>query len=77
MIRRKTRRMPRLGGIEASVQVTTNSGPLPANDPAMVAGAAIYRDQCSACHGLEGKGAEPITSEQVSKVRVDTAQRPD
>jgi len=22
----------------------------------MVAGAAIYRDQCSACHGLDGKG---------------------
>src|SRR5215475_3015003 len=27
-----------------------------ANDPAMTAGAAIYRDQCSACHGLDGKG---------------------
>jgi mono/diheme cytochrome c family protein len=26
------------------------------DDPAMVAGAAIYRDQCSACHGLDGKG---------------------
>lgn len=25
-------------------------------DPAMVAGLAIYRDQCSACHGLDGKG---------------------
>lgn len=25
-------------------------------DPAMVAGAAIYRDQCSACHGIDGKG---------------------
>jgi mono/diheme cytochrome c family protein len=29
---------------------------LAANDPAMTAGAAIYRDQCSACHGLDGKG---------------------
>ena len=29
---------------------------LPKDDPAMVAGAAIYRDQCSACHGLDGKG---------------------
>jgi mono/diheme cytochrome c family protein len=126
----------------------TNGGiSLPANDPAMVAGAAIYRDQCSACHGLDGKGiaelfpsiadssmarsddpttsiriilrgarsvgtatqptasgmpsygwqlddnevaavltyirnswggkAEPITTEQVSKVRRDTALRPD
>jgi mono/diheme cytochrome c family protein len=113
----------------------------------MVAGAAIYRDQCSACHGLDGKGvaelfpsvadssmvksndpttsirivlrgarsvgttaqptasgmpsygrqldddevaavltymrnswggaANPVTSEQVSKVRLDTALRPD
>ena len=35
---------------------TTAPPPLPANDPAMVAGAAIYRDQCSACHGIDGKG---------------------
>ena len=27
-----------------------------ARDPRMVAGQAIYRDQCSACHGLEGHG---------------------
>jgi mono/diheme cytochrome c family protein len=33
-----------------------NASPLAANDPAMTAGAAIYRDQCSACHGLDGKG---------------------
>ena len=30
--------------------------PLPATDPSMIAGGAIYRDQCSACHGLDGKG---------------------
>jgi mono/diheme cytochrome c family protein len=30
--------------------------PIAANDPQMQAGAAIYRDQCSACHGLDGKG---------------------
>jgi mono/diheme cytochrome c family protein len=29
---------------------------LPTSNPAMVAGAAIYRDQCSACHGLAGHG---------------------
>jgi mono/diheme cytochrome c family protein len=29
---------------------------LAANDPVMTSGAAIYRDQCSACHGLDGKG---------------------
>jgi mono/diheme cytochrome c family protein len=33
---------------------------LPADDPAMVAGAATYRDQCSACHGLEGKGVNEL-----------------
>ena len=26
----------------------------------MVAGAAIYRDQCSACHGLDGKGVDRL-----------------
>jgi mono/diheme cytochrome c family protein len=29
---------------------------LDAHDPRMVAGQAIYRDQCSACHGLDGHG---------------------
>jgi mono/diheme cytochrome c family protein len=33
-----------------------NPAPVAKDDPAMVAGGAIYRDQCSACHGLEGKG---------------------
>ena len=32
---------------------------LPKEDPAMVAGAAIYRDQCSSCHGI---GDDPTTS---------------
>ena len=27
-----------------------------ANDPFMIAGQAIYRDQCSACHSLDGRG---------------------
>jgi mono/diheme cytochrome c family protein len=30
--------------------------PLSASAPAMVAGGAIYRDQCASCHGLDGKG---------------------
>ncbi len=30
--------------------------PLPAQNPVMEAGAAIYRDQCSACHALNGRG---------------------
>jgi mono/diheme cytochrome c family protein len=34
--------------------------PLPPTDPTVVAGAAIYRDQCSACHGLDGKGVAEL-----------------
>jgi mono/diheme cytochrome c family protein len=30
--------------------------PIAADDPQMKAGAAIYRDQCSACHQIDGKG---------------------
>jgi mono/diheme cytochrome c family protein len=30
--------------------------PLPATDPQMRVGRSIYRDTCSACHGLEGRG---------------------
>jgi mono/diheme cytochrome c family protein len=33
-----------------------NQAPVGANDPNMVAGQAIYRDQCSACHSLDGRG---------------------
>ena len=36
------------------------SAALPADDPSMVAGAAVYRDQCSACHGLDGKGVAEL-----------------
>ena len=39
-------------------------GPAPAPVPAaaleMAAGGAIYRDQCSACHGLDGKGIDRL-----------------
>jgi mono/diheme cytochrome c family protein len=31
-----------------------------ANDPFMVAGQAIYRDQCSACHALDGQGVPQL-----------------
>src|SRR5260370_8438416 len=30
--------------------------PLPSDDQVMAAGGAISRDQCSACHGLDGRG---------------------
>jgi mono/diheme cytochrome c family protein len=39
---------------------TKDSAPLAANDSTMIAGAAIYRDQCSACHGLDGKGVAEL-----------------
>jgi mono/diheme cytochrome c family protein len=34
--------------------------PVAANAPDMTAGAAIYRDQCSACHGLDGSGSDRL-----------------
>ncbi len=34
----------------------TDQKPVAASDPHMQAGKAIYRDTCSACHGLEGRG---------------------
>jgi mono/diheme cytochrome c family protein len=34
--------------------------PIGSNDPRMVAGQAIYRDQCSACHGLDGRGSSGL-----------------
>jgi mono/diheme cytochrome c family protein len=33
---------------------------LPADSATMSAGNAIYRDQCSACHGIEGKGVAKL-----------------
>src|SRR5438445_4158407 len=33
-----------------------NANPVGADDPSMIAGQAIYRDQCSACHSLDGHG---------------------
>jgi mono/diheme cytochrome c family protein len=37
-----------------------NVQPLPQDNPAMAAGAAIYRDQCSACHALDGRGVAKL-----------------
>src|SRR3984957_11406974 len=34
--------------------------PMSASAPEMAAGGAIYRDQCSACHGLDGKGIDRL-----------------
>lgn len=37
-------------------QKDDNPAPLPAGDPAMKVGAAIFGDECSACHTPDGKG---------------------
>ena len=34
--------------------------PLPANDPQMVVGQAIFTDTCSACHARDGSGVERL-----------------
>ena len=34
--------------------------PPPQNDPAMLAGGKLYRDNCAACHGADGKGERLI-----------------
>jgi mono/diheme cytochrome c family protein len=37
-------------------QTTSPPAPLSPSEPAMAAGGAIYADECSACHGMGGKG---------------------
>lgn len=37
-----------------------NPAPLDPSDPRMAAGKAIFRDTCSACHGLDGKGVPSL-----------------
>jgi mono/diheme cytochrome c family protein len=37
-------------------QTAATAAAIPASDPKMVAGEAIYADECSACHGPDGKG---------------------
>ena len=39
---------------------TDHSTAVAASDTAMVAGGAIYRDQCSACHALDGHGVPQL-----------------
>ena len=38
----------------------SSPSPVRADDPFMVAGQAIYRDQCSACHSLDGRGISQL-----------------
>jgi mono/diheme cytochrome c family protein len=42
--------------LKSQPQRQDNPAPVPANSPVMIAGQAIYRDQCSACHGIDGRG---------------------
>ena len=37
-------------------QASSSPEAVSASDPTMVAGGAIYADECSACHGMDGKG---------------------
>jgi mono/diheme cytochrome c family protein len=37
-------------------QAASSPEAVSASDPTMVAGGAIYADECSACHGMDGKG---------------------
>jgi mono/diheme cytochrome c family protein len=39
-----------------SLPARQDKAPAKAGQPVMAAGQAIYRDQCSACHGLDGQG---------------------
>ncbi|MDB5576764.1 MAG: hypothetical protein JWR80_1940 [Bradyrhizobium sp.] len=38
----------------------TSAMAVAATDPVMKAGGSIYRDQCSACHGIDGKGVPQL-----------------
>jgi hypothetical protein len=37
-------------------QTSASRATVSASDPTMTAGGAIYADECSACHGMDGKG---------------------
>jgi mono/diheme cytochrome c family protein len=46
--------------LKSLAQVSDPPKALRPDDPAMVAGGAIYRDQCSACHALDGRGTPQL-----------------
>jgi mono/diheme cytochrome c family protein len=46
--------------LKSFAEVSDPPKPLRGDDPAMVAGGAIYRDQCSACHALNGRGTPEL-----------------
>jgi mono/diheme cytochrome c family protein len=46
--------------LRSFAQTSDPPKPLRPDDPVMVAGSAIYRDQCSACHALDGHGSAQL-----------------
>jgi mono/diheme cytochrome c family protein len=54
-----------------------NANPLRPDEPMMAAGGAIYRDECSACHALDGKGVPRLSRRLPNRRSYDqTIQRP-
>jgi len=54
-----------LKAVATYLQTVPGSGdkpptPVAQSDPQVVAGQAIYRDTCSACHGIDGKGVQSL-----------------
>jgi thiosulfate dehydrogenase len=41
-------------------QEAPRSVPIPADEPNLLAGARVYRDNCAVCHGLPGQPSTPI-----------------
>ena len=53
----------RLAGMALHARISKEApkqAPIPADEPNMLAGARIYREQCSVCHGLSGQPETPI-----------------
>ena len=46
--------------LKSEAAESAQTAALPASDPRMLAGQAIYRDQCSACHALDGRGTPEL-----------------
>ena len=54
-------------------QASSPPAPVSASDPTMVAGTAIYSDECSACHGADGKGVAYLFPSLASSSNVRSA----
>jgi mono/diheme cytochrome c family protein len=55
--------------------VSASPSSLDVRDPRLPAGQAIYRDQCSACHGLEGRGT-PLLFPSLAESSAVRAENP-